>query len=78
MKIKIISLKIILIILILFLAANSLLANGPNRVGTTAANFLEIGYGPAGIAMGDAYVSKVNDLSAVYWNIWIGDNPNIF
>jgi hypothetical protein len=43
-------------------------ANKPNRVGTTAANFLEIGYGPAGIAMGDAYVSQVQDISAVYWN----------
>jgi len=43
-------------------------AEKPNRVGTTAANFLEIGFGPAGIAMGDAYVSVVNNLSAVYWN----------
>ncbi len=40
----------------------------PYRVGTTAANFLEIGYGTAGIAMGDACVSSVNDVSAIYWN----------
>jgi len=38
------------------------------RVGTTTANFLEIGFGTAGIAMGDAYTSVVTDLSAVYWN----------
>jgi hypothetical protein len=43
-------------------------AEKPNRVGTTTANFLEIGYGPEGVAMGDAYVSAVNNLSAVYWN----------
>jgi len=43
-------------------------ANKPYRVGTTSVNFLEIGYGPAGIAMGDAYVSQVEDISAVYWN----------
>ena len=40
----------------------------PNRVGTTAANFLEMGFDPKGIAMGDAYVSSVDQLSAVYWN----------
>ncbi len=40
----------------------------PYRVGTTAANFLEIGVGSAGNAMGDAYVSVANDLSSAYWN----------
>jgi hypothetical protein len=43
-------------------------AQQPYRVGTTTANFLEIGYGSAGSAMGDAYVSVANDLSAAYWN----------
>jgi hypothetical protein len=40
----------------------------PYRQGTTAANFLEIGFGSAGCAMGDAYVSVANDMSAVFWN----------
>ncbi len=40
----------------------------PTRVGTTTANFLEYGFGPAGCAMGDAYVSMASDLSSVYWN----------
>ncbi len=40
----------------------------PHRAGTTAANFLEIGFGCAGSAMGDAYVAVANDLSATYWN----------
>jgi hypothetical protein len=40
----------------------------PTRVGTTAAEFLSIGYGPAGCSVGDAYVSLVNDITSVYWN----------
>jgi hypothetical protein len=47
---------------------SSVYADKPNRVGTTAANFLEIGYGSTGNAMGDAAVSSVKDLSAIYWN----------
>lgn len=43
-------------------------AQEPYRVGTTAGNFLELGYGSAGIAMGDAYVSMAKDISAIYWN----------
>ncbi len=39
-----------------------------SRVGTATANFLEIGMGSAGCAMGDAYVSLATDLSAIYWN----------
>lgn len=51
-----------------FLLPLSGLAQGPNRFGTTAANFLEMGIGSAGNALGEAYVSVVKDLSAVYWN----------
>ncbi len=68
MKNQIIWKIIILITIVLILDNRKSLAEEPYRVGTTTANFLEIGYGPAGIAMGDAYVSVVNDLSAVYWN----------
>jgi len=39
-----------------------------SRAGTATANFLEIGFGSAGSAMGEAYVSVVEDLSAMYWN----------
>ena len=38
------------------------------KTGTSSANFLEIGFGTAGSAMGDAYVSIANDLSSIYWN----------
>ncbi|HOC24238.1 MAG TPA: PorV/PorQ family protein [bacterium] len=42
--------------------------NKPYRVGTTAANFLEMGVGSAANAMGEAYVSQARDLSSIYWN----------
>lgn len=40
----------------------------PYRVGTTAASFLEMGVGSAGVSMGEAYVSVARDLTAIYWN----------
>ena len=61
--------KIIYLILITSLVLiESASAQRPYRVGTTAVNFLEIGYGSVGIAMGDALVSSVNDVSGIYWN----------
>ncbi|OQX95421.1 hypothetical protein B6I21_05520 [candidate division KSB1 bacterium 4572_119] len=64
-----VSLKIVVIAIMIMVISYSFgFAQKPYRVGTTAANFLEIGYGSAGIAMGDAYVSVANDLSSVYWN----------
>ncbi len=63
-------LKLILLTLyVVLVCAGSINAQDkPNRVGTTAANFLEMGFDPKGISMGDAYVSSVDQLSAVYWN----------
>jgi hypothetical protein len=52
----------------LFILIHLSMAQQPYRKGTTAANFLEIGYGSQGSAMGDAIVSVVDDLSSVYWN----------
>ena len=42
--------------------------NSVTKVGTSAANFLKIGVGARGIAMGGAYVSLANDASAMFWN----------
>lgn len=61
------SIKHILITTIIFTLAAAQ-AQEPKRVGTTAANFLELGFGTAGSSMGDAYTSLAKDLSAVYWN----------
>lgn len=55
-------------ILWLLLWAGAAVAQQPYRVGTTAANFLEIGYGAAGNAMGDAQVALTREISALYWN----------
>lgn len=60
--------KRIISLLLIFALAVPLFANKPYRVGTTAGNFLEIGFSAAGNAMGDAAVASVNDLSALYWN----------
>ena len=57
----------LLLIILACIPCNSQ-AQNPIRAGTTAANFLEIGYGTAGCAMGDAYVSMARDLSSIYWN----------
>ncbi|RQW03172.1 PorV/PorQ family protein, partial [candidate division KSB1 bacterium] len=55
------------LILLLAIAICSF-ANKPYRVGTTAANFLEMGVGGAANGMGEAYVAAARDLSSVYWN----------
>jgi hypothetical protein len=56
-------------LLILTLCGTSSIAqNKPYRVGTTAANFLEMGVGSAANAMGGAYVASARDLMSVYWN----------
>ncbi len=45
---------------------------GPDRkitkVGTTAAQFLKLGYGARATSLGGTYVADANDLSALYWN----------
>jgi len=56
------------IVLVSCLLSLTLAQQKPIRVGTTIANFLEIGFGGAGTSMGDAYVSMVEDVSAIYWN----------
>ncbi|RMF10867.1 MAG: hypothetical protein D6762_00605 [Candidatus Neomarinimicrobiota bacterium] len=55
-------------LILIFLLTAPVWSQRPYRVGTTAANFLEIGMGSAASAMGDAYVSVAHDLSSMYWN----------
>jgi len=54
--------------LIILFTTSLLCQNKPYRVGTTAATFLEMGAGSAGLAMGEAYVSMRSDVSSIYWN----------
>ncbi|MEW6193563.1 MAG: PorV/PorQ family protein [Bacteroidota bacterium] len=55
-------------ILAMIICLTNIQAQKPMRAGTTAANFLEIGYGAAGNSLGDSYVSLVDDVSSIYWN----------
>ena len=58
----------ILLGFLLQLTTEELQAQEPYRVGTTAASFLELGFGGAGLGMGDSYVSMASDVSSIYWN----------
>ena len=60
--------KYILIILGVLVCGAQLYAQGVTKTGTTAAGFLAIDVGSRGTAMGSAYVSVVNDATAMYWN----------
>lgn len=61
--------KICFVLLVILTNVALLFAQpSPTRVGTTAGNFLELGYDPQGIAIGDAGVSTADYLSAIYWN----------
>jgi len=56
------------LLLILILPLLSAAQNRPFRVGTTTADLLEIGFGSAATAMGDAYVAMSDNSSGLYWN----------
>ena len=60
--------KFLCTIICLLLSASLIYATGNDNTGTSAANFLKIGIGPRGTAMGGAFVAHVNDVSALYWN----------
>jgi hypothetical protein len=66
MKKKVLKPFFVIVLIAFFLSYTY--AQKPIRVGTTAANFLEYGFGAAGCGMGEAFVSVANDLSSVYWN----------
>ncbi|MCK7521899.1 MAG: hypothetical protein MZV64_31575 [Ignavibacteriales bacterium] len=41
---------------------------GGQRAGISAFQFLKIGVGARGVAMGEAYVAVANDASSLFWN----------
>lgn len=43
-----------------------------SKVGTTAANFLQIGVGGRGVATGDASTASSRDISGIFWNPALG------
>lgn len=56
------------LISILLFGVVSLPVLAQSQVGTTASSFLEIPVGARSIGMGEAHVSSVNDVSALFWN----------
>ena len=66
---KKLNMKLFFVCMIAALVLTSALdAQEPYRRGTTSGNFLEIGYGSRGNAMGDAVVASSSDLESSYWN----------
>lgn len=55
-------------ILVFFFLVFSAQGQQVNKTGTTAAKFLSIPVGPRAIGMGEAFVSVVDDATAMYWN----------
>ncbi|MCZ6702526.1 MAG: PorV/PorQ family protein [Ignavibacteria bacterium] len=60
--------KFLLVIAILFTLLQSIGYSQITKTGSTAAKFLSMGIGPRANAMGGAFTSVVNDVSALYWN----------
>jgi hypothetical protein len=62
-------LKIIILVVLSFaIFQPDVFATEVKKTGTTAAKFLSIGIGPRANAMGGAFTSLSNDVSALYWN----------
>jgi hypothetical protein len=59
---------ILFLLALLLISHSSIIAQGVTKKGTTAAAFLGIDVGPRAVAMGSAYVSVANDVTAMYWN----------
>lgn len=58
-----------MVLLVLVIAApDAGSAQGVSKVGTTAGEFLQIGVGARGMALGGAFVAAVDDITALYWN----------
>ena len=57
-----------LVLSLVLLSAFTFQSKAQNNLGTTAVAFLEIPSGARGVGMGEAHVSSVNDVSALYWN----------
>lgn len=60
--------NLILFIIILLSAPRSTFAQNVSKVGTTAADFLQIGVGSRAVSMGGAYVAVANDVASLRWN----------
>ena len=60
--------KISEIVLLLMTAAVTLFSQKVTKVGTTAANILQVGAGARAVSMGSAFVAVADDITSMYWN----------
>lgn len=60
--------KRFLIIVLIIVFGSQVQAQNVSKAGTSAAPFLNIPVGARAVGMGGAYVSVVNDATALYWN----------
>ncbi len=60
--------KFVLMLLIGGMLCHGAMAGELTKVGTTAANFLQLRVGARAIALGGAFVGLADDASALYWN----------
>jgi hypothetical protein len=65
---KRITINLILFVIVLLSAPFSTFAQNVSKVGTTAADFLQIGVGSRAVSMGGAYVAVANDVASLRWN----------
>lgn len=68
MKIRICSFTMVVLCLIWLYPVSKLNAQNVSKVGTTSAQFLQIGVGSRAVSMGGAYVAVSDDASGLYWN----------
>lgn len=62
------TIRLLLVFGIALFVATPSLGQNVSKVGTTAAEFLQIGVGPRATAMGGAFVAAADDVSSLYWN----------
>jgi opacity protein-like surface antigen len=60
--------KLFGIVFVLSTAAIPLFPQKVTKVGTTAANILQIGAGARAVSMGSAFVAVADDITSMYWN----------
>lgn len=63
------TIRAVLIIFLMTFFVTPLVKAQFDNAGTSVANFLKIGVGARGMAMGSAYTASADDGSALYWNI---------
>lgn len=67
-KMKFVTLTTSILCLAVLMPFMGLRAQNVSKVGTTTAQFLQIGVGSRAVAMGGAYVAVSDDASGLYWN----------